>query len=466
MTVRTAKAIIIILVAIVALLVGFLFMPKSSVSFAQSEAGTASNFSDVPLSHPHATAIQTLKDASIVSGYGDGTFKPDQPATRVESVAVMLKAVGITATKISQKLPFTDVPQDAWFFPMIAKGYAMGKLKGYSDNTFRPANSITLPESLALTLSFFEVSIKNMAVEPIIYDGLNTQDWYAKYAQYAKNNFIIVPDSKGHIDPAKGITRGELAEVIYRMRIVKQTSKPFDITTNWIITEHKENYWQLRHPPEWEIFKGLRNSVIWKRDTSALQAFFTRVWPSTARVSVSLVENPSNFTAAQYFTQLKNAYLNNYPTIKPVFTEQTVSGRSTLQVFIRQRRILDLVIHLPNGSFLVLYGEYGEAPIGEFLRKQLELIEMSYQFVDKPPEVILPSLEERLQTLRENILIADKWKEVAPLFPDKKLIHTDAIGIGTGPVDYYFTKEANYTIKLERDSGTILNSKEGETTAF
>lgn len=457
MAVRIVKVIIFALVIIISLLIGLFTMPRVS---------SATNFSDVPDTYAHATAIQTLKDAGIVSGFGDGSFKPDQLATRAESVAVILKAVGIIATKTSQKLPFTDVLQDAWFFPMIQKGFSMGKLKGYSDNTFRPGNSITLPESLALTLSFFEISIKNVTIEPVIYDGLNTQDWYAKYAQYAKNNFIVIPDSKGHIDPAKGITRGQLAEIIYRMRIVKQTGKPFDIAINWITTEHKENYWKLRHPPEWEIFKGLRNSVIWKRDTSALQAFFTRVWPSTARVSISLVDNPSNFTAAQYFIQLKNAYNNNYTNIKPVFAEQTVSGRSSLQIFIRERRILDLAIHLPNGNFLILYGEYGEAPIGEFLRKQVELIEMSYQFVDKPPEVILPPLEERMQTLRENILIADKWKEVALLFPDKKLIHTDAIGIGTGPVDYYYTKEANHTIKLERDSGTILNIKEGETTAF
>lgn len=458
MTIRTAKAIIVVLVVIVAL--------QATISLAQTALVGTANFSDVPATHPHAVAIQTLKDAGIVSGYGDGNFKPDQLATRAEASAIMLKAVGITATKTAQKIPFTDVPQDAWFFPMIQEGFERGKLKGYPDHTFRPGNSVTLPESLALTLSFFEINVKNIIVEPVIYDGLNTQDWYAKYAQYAKDKMIMVPDSKGHLDPAKGITRGELAEIIYRMRMVKESGKAFDITTNWVTTEYKENYWKLKNPPEWEIFKGLRNSVIWQRDTTSFHAFFTRVWPSTARVSISLVDNPSNFTAAQYFTQLKNAYLNNYPTIKPVFTEQTISGRSTLQTFIRERRILDLAVHLPNGNFLVFYGEYGEAPIGEFLRKQLELIEMSYQFVAAPAEVVLPPLETRISTLRQNILISDKWKEIAPLFPDKKLIYTDAIGIGTGPVDYYYTKEANYTIKLERDSGTILNIKEGETTAF
>jgi hypothetical protein len=71
-----------------------------------------------------------------------------------------------------------------------------------------------------------------------------------------------------------------------------------------------------------------------------------------------------------------------------------------------------------------------------------------------------------MEKLRENILIKGKWNEIAPSFPDKRLIHTDAIGIGTGPVDYYYSAEANHTIKLERSSETILNAREGENFNF
>jgi len=117
----------------------------------------------------------------------------------------------------------------------------------------------------------------------------------------------------------------------------------------------------------------------------------------------------------------------------------------------------------------MMYGDYGEAPIGEWFKKYIDAIILSYQYVERPPAPPPPPpipLEQRMETLRENILVADKWKEIAPLFPDKKLIHTDAIGIGTGPVDYYSSMEANHTIKLERNSGTILNIREGETNAF
>lgn len=424
------------------------------------QAVLSANFSDVPDTHKNAFAIQTLKDAGLVSGYGDSTFKPDQSVSRAEALAMVLKAAGITVAKTSQKIPFTDVAETDWFFPMVQKGVALGKLKGYEDKTFRPNNPVTLPEALAMTLSFFQVDVKKIAVEPFIYEGLNSNDWYSKHAQYAKNNHLIEPDETGRFDATTPLTRGQLAEIIHRMREVKRAGKPFDITAGWIVMEHLDNFWRLQHPANWEIFKGQKNSVLWKRAED--QAFLTRVWPTSARLSISLAENAD-------FAKLKDLYKKSYPAVKPNFSEFQLAGRPALKIDIPERRILDLTLKLPNGNALIMYGDYGEAPIAEFFKKQLEVVMMSYQYVEPPlipPPPPLPPLPERMEKLRENILIEGKWNEISPSFPDKKLIHTDAIGIGTGPVDYYYSPEANHTIKLERSSGTILNIKENETNAF
>lgn len=425
----------------------------------------AVNFPDVPQNHANAEAIQALKDAGLVSGYPDGSFKPDNPITRAESSAIILKAAGITAVKSKNKLPFTDVFEDAWFYAVLQTGIEMGKLKGYEDKTFKPMNPITLPEAVTIALSFFQISTKNVAPDDLIYGGLDSKEWYAKPLQYAKNKNLIVPDSDGMIYPAKPLTRGQVAELIYKLRVTKQSGKPFDITKGWTETEYKENFWKLRHPASWELFKGQKNSVLWIRVKR--QPFFTRVWPKGAQISVSVEDNAEGLTASQYFAETKYLYKKEYSG-KPVFEEFQLSGKSALKIDNRGHRIVDLYIYLSNKNVLVLYGEYGSAEIGEFFKKQIEEIYASYQYTEKPPEPPKPviPLEERMATLRENILIADKWKDILPLFPDKKLFNTDAIGIGTGPVDYYFTKEANTTIKLERNSGTILNIREGQTDAF
>lgn len=436
---------------------------------AQPSVAWAANFSDVPDTHKNAYAIQTLKDAQIISGYGDGTFQPEKSISRAEAVAIILKAVGITSTKTAAKLPFSDVSDTEWYFPMIQKGVALGKLKGYGDKTFRPNNPVTLPEALALAVSFFNINILKVKVDSLIYEGLNREEWYAKYAQYAKDKNLIEPDSNGIVDAITPLTRGQLAELIYRMRTSKQTDAAFDITSGWIITEHPDNFWKFRHPADWEVFKGSANSVLWRPSGSKI--FFTRLWPNSARLSISLVENPENLSANQFFENLKDAYKKEFkqtaPKAAPIFEQLTLSGRNALKITLPQERVLDIAIDVPAG-FLMLFGDYGSAPIAEFFKKQLDLVMMSYQFIEKPiepPKPVIP-LEERMETLRENILVAGKWTDVADLFPDKKLIHTDAIGVGTGPVDYYYSAEANTTIKLERNSNTILNIKDGETEAF
>lgn len=440
------------------------------LSFFVAPAALAANFPDVLDTHKNAKAIQTLKDAGIISGYGDGNFKPDKEISRAETAAIILKSAGVTVQKTSAKLPFSDVPEDAWFLPVIQKGVALGKLKGYEDKTFRPDKPVTLPEAIAMTLSFLDIPTKKIPVESVIYEGLDVKDWYAKQMQYAKNFNLIEPDEKGAIDPVKKLTRAQVAEIIYRMRSVKQTTKPFDITEKWVWTDHIDNFWKIKHPADWEIFKGTKNSVVWKRDpiVGFYQAFFTRVWPRSAQLSISLAENTENLTPAQYFLKLQNIYNGSYKPLKPTFVQTTLSEKNAMKIKIPEKRILDFAIYLPGKGFLMMHGEYGDASTKEFFKKQLELIELSYQFVEKPPEPPKPviPLETRISTLLENILIAGKWGDIKDLFPDKKLISTDAIGIGTGPVDYYYSKEANRTIKLERNSGTVLNVKEGETTAF
>ncbi len=439
-----------------------------SVIFSLSFPALAANFSDVAATHKNAVAIQTLKDAGLVAGYKDGTYKPDTQVSRAEALSIIEKAVGIdTSAKTTAKLPFTDVSDKEWYFPVIAKAVALKKTKGYEDKTFRPNNPVTLPEALALSVSFYDVTLKKLSPDPLI-EGLDRSDWYVRHAQYAQsNNIIELDENTRRLDPKAALTRGQLAEIIFRMRSVQKTGKAFDVTSSWVTEAHPANNWQLKRPADWEVFKGTQNAVLWKKDSSAASApvFFTRMWPNMARLSISIVQNPEGLTPSQYFSRVAAMYTKNFPEAKARYSDVTPEGRTGLMVSIPKLRMVDLIVSLPNRNFLVMNGEYGEGPLGTLFSRQLETIELSYHYVDAPVSASLP-LDDRMETLRLNILVPNKWKETLPLFPDKKLIHTDGIGIGTGPVDYYYSKEANHTIKLERGTSTILNIRESSTFAF
>ncbi len=428
-------------------------------------------FTDVADTNPHYFAISQIKNDGFIKGYPDGTFKPDATVTRAEALAILLKAAGITAEKSVVKLPFSDVKDDSWFYSSIQKAFALKKAKGFEDGTFKPLNPVTLPEAFALAFSFLNIDTSKTIVEGTIYQGLDSKAWYAKNLQYAKNTFILSPtllssSTTGIFSADYKITRAELAEIIFRTRQVKTKGGALDITTSWTTTDNKENFWQLKFPSSWTVFKGSANSVLWNKKN--YQAFFTRMWPTGVRLSLSVVENPDNVGAQTYFETIKNSYNSEYGTGKSVFIPTTIAGRSALKVAVAENRILDTYLSLPNKKFLVMYGEYGSAPIGEYLKKELELVVASYVYVEAPkvePKP-LPPLDERIQTLRSKIVENGGWGEVKDMFPDKKLISTDGIGIGTGPVDYYFTAEANTTAKIERRSSTILNIKDGNSSAF
>ncbi|MFC3886502.1 S-layer homology domain-containing protein [Bacillus songklensis] len=102
---------------------------------------TNPNFSDVPTDHLYYDAIATIANMGIVTGKQDGRFDPNGTLTRAQMAAILTRAYNLTGT-IPQN--FADVPNDFWAFKEISALAANGITTGYKeDNTFRPQNAVT-----------------------------------------------------------------------------------------------------------------------------------------------------------------------------------------------------------------------------------------------------------------------------------------------------------------------------------
>lgn len=84
----------------------------------------------------------------IVSGYEDGTFRPDDPITRAEAASMIAKAKGITPNA-GEKI-FKDLNPDAWYTGYAEALGREGILSGYEDGTFRPENNLTRAEAITM----------------------------------------------------------------------------------------------------------------------------------------------------------------------------------------------------------------------------------------------------------------------------------------------------------------------------
>ena len=112
----------------------------------------SNTFSDVAKSHWAANYIGYMQQFGIITGYADGSFRPDASVTRAEFAAIASRFEKLTEGTKS----FSDVPSSHWAAKYINFAATRGWVNGYADGTFRPNNSITRAEVAAVTCRLLE----------------------------------------------------------------------------------------------------------------------------------------------------------------------------------------------------------------------------------------------------------------------------------------------------------------------
>ena len=110
-------------------------------------ATTDHNFTDVASSAWYAKAVATLANAGIVTGDPNGNFRPNATITRAEFAAIAARFDNSSSENV--KNPYTDLAGH-WAAALIARASNRGWVTGYSDGTFRPNIAITRAESMTL----------------------------------------------------------------------------------------------------------------------------------------------------------------------------------------------------------------------------------------------------------------------------------------------------------------------------
>ncbi|MFA6918003.1 MAG: S-layer homology domain-containing protein [Candidatus Gracilibacteria bacterium] len=400
-----------------------------------------------------------MKTKEIVSGYEDGTFKPDNPINRAEAAKIIDKAFNIDTTKEYHEV-FSDVKKDNWFFPFVMAGKEAGFINGYNDGTFQPTKQVKMSETLKMVLNASKAELP-LRVTSTVFIDVQKDAWVAVYALYAREHNIVLADKEGKIYPDKEMTRGTFAEIVYRMMIVLgNNGKEFPIDGKWAAYDSPDSPFKMKFNAEsWQIIQGKHDVVFFNPDEDRHQFSATRVYPNSAKIEVLVDKNSENLSDILYFENIKSSFPDaNYQ-------EFMWNNFKALEVLYPEKKIVDWYIYLNDGFVMVVYTQYGDGPesfrfprIIKAMLGTLEYKDMEISFVE--------DYTETLATIFKNILVENKGIEMLSLLPDKTIIETDAIGVGTGPVDYYYSEGVNYTFKYERTSDVILDKRQGRTSAF
>ena len=179
--------------------------------------GTA--FEDAAL-HDNAAAIEAMAARGIITGYPDGTFRPEKTMTRAEFCAMVTAALGL---KPEETNAFTDT-EGHWAGGRIAAASKYGIVAGVGNGRFNPGGTITKQE--AATMVAAAAKLCGMDIE---YDAAKIRDTLAVFDDYTQSaswarKFLafcydsgILDDSALNIEPLHPVTRAEVAQMLFNL---------------------------------------------------------------------------------------------------------------------------------------------------------------------------------------------------------------------------------------------------------
>jgi hypothetical protein len=101
------------------------------------------HFTDVGCTSTFYTYIEFLYGQGAVGGYADGTFRPQNNATRGQIAKIVSEAAGFNDPVPSTQQHFSDVPPGSTFWVWIERLASRNIVSGYGDGTYHPENNVT-----------------------------------------------------------------------------------------------------------------------------------------------------------------------------------------------------------------------------------------------------------------------------------------------------------------------------------
>lgn len=152
----------------------------------------------------------------IVNGYPDGSFNPDEPMTRLQFAALLVRALKVPTG--TEKIRFTDqadIPD--WALSELASAVQAGIIQGYEDDTLRPNKEISRAEMITMLVRALKFDNKANTASPAFDDASAIPDWAKASISYAVSAGLVQGKEGNRFVPNDIATRAEAVTVIMRM---------------------------------------------------------------------------------------------------------------------------------------------------------------------------------------------------------------------------------------------------------
>lgn len=467
----------------------FVFLTIIMLALPPSALALENPFVDIPEDYEFVQALDNLKNRGVIKGFPDQTFVPDKPISRAEFLKIVMVSSGVKPKEKADDPGFKDVLTEDWFYEFVRDAKATGLVKGFDDATFRPHQGVTRAEALKMLFQAYNVKPEfsgDSGAGGIDADGSGTltgemtvifppditvSDWFFSFAGAARQRWIMTDYDDGLFRPHQTLTRGSAAEVLYRFDTVYKNNLPmFDIATEWENFQSASGGFSLKKPRSWSVIPETTRTVFWKEDPLFPHQDYAFTTPLSAKLIVRHPVSVSQNSGDAYYEEVKKFSESLFGKDAVRFSEVMIpgqpSGSLALRVSVLSKNLENWYFYAENQKVFIFYSEFGPGSLSQKFQNTISSMMRTVQFQSPLPDANKKEFETLMSHIQENILIESKGKTTLELLPDKMILETDEIGVGTGPVDYYFSAKFNLTLKYERVSDMILAIRASRTTKF
>lgn len=184
---------------------------------AQEEVKSGS-FRDVTSTHWAFASVERAAELGLVTGYSDGTFRPDTPVTRAQFVLMLWRMCSKPAA--AKAASFADASAD-WYQDALSWAVEKGYVNGLSDTRFGPDAPITRQQAMAILFrlnggqSGTELTLTGI-YEQTFADSTAIASWAKDATWWAVYHELVSGVGGSRIAPEANASRAQIAAILLR----------------------------------------------------------------------------------------------------------------------------------------------------------------------------------------------------------------------------------------------------------
>ncbi|MDJ0677995.1 MAG: S-layer homology domain-containing protein [Calothrix sp. MO_167.B42] len=195
-----------------------------AVTTQNAQTNSNANFNDIN-GHWATAFIQALVAKGIISGFPDGSFRPEAPITRAQAAAIIAKTFQLPI--IQNVKNFIDIQAGFWAAGAISRAAGMGFISGFPDGTFRPEKNLSKIHAILALTNGLKLTGGNPNILQVYQDRAQIPSYATNAIALATQKRLVVnhPEAS-RLEPLRDITRAEVAAIVYQALVANNREQP------------------------------------------------------------------------------------------------------------------------------------------------------------------------------------------------------------------------------------------------